>query len=278
MLEIGKINNLRIVKEVDFGLYLDGGDEMGEILIPTRYVPETFEIDEFIDVFIYLDSEDRIIATTETPLAMVGQFTVLEVVSITGVGAFLNWGLPKDLLVPFREQNKKLEVGDNCPVYVYLDLESQRIVASTKVEKFLDNIPVEYEVGEEVDLIIYGITELGFKAIVDDASTGVIYKNEVFQKLKVGDQLKGYIKKVRDDEKLDLSLAKPGVERFDQNSEKVLAYLKDHDGNISITDKSSPEIIYETFEMSKKNYKKALGALYKKKLILIEKDGIKLAE
>ncbi len=277
MLDIGKINNLRIVKEVDFGLYLDGG-EMGEILIPKRYVPENFEIDSFIDVFIYLDSEDRIIATTETPLAMVGQFAVLEVASVTRFGAFLHWGLPKDLLVPFREQNQKMEVGKSYPVYVYLDLESQRIVASSKVEKFLNNIPVEYEVGEEVDLIIYGKSELGFKAIVDDASTGILYKNEVFQRLKIGDKPKGYIKKVREDEKLDLTLEKPGIERFDINTEKVYTYLKEHGGSISITDKSAPEVIYETFGMSKKNYKKALGALYKKKLIVLNKELIKLAE
>ena len=277
MLEIGKINNLRIVKEVDFGLYLDGA-EMGEILIPTRYVPESFEIDEFIDVFVYLDSEDRIIATTETPLAMVGQFAVLEVASVTRFGAFLNWGLPKDLLVPFREQNQKLEVGKSYPVYIYLDLESQRIVASSKVEKFLNNIPVEYEVGEEVDLIIYGNSDLGFKAIVDDASTGVLYKNEVFRKLKIGDRLTGYIKKVREDDKLDLSLEMPGVEKFDMNTEKVFEYLKNQGGSISITDKSSPELIYDTFAMSKKNYKKALGALYKKKLIVLEQECVRLAE
>ena len=257
-------------------MYLDGGDR-GEILLPKRYVPETFEIDGQIEVFIYLDSEDRLIATTETPLAMVGQFVVLEVVSVSKYGAFLDWGLPKDLLVPFREQNKKMETGKFYPVYVYLDLETQRIVASSKVEKFLDNIPVEYEIGEEVELIIYGKTELGYKAIVDDASTGMLYKNEVFQKLNIGDKVTGYIKKVRDDEKLDLSLEKPGVERFDIYTEKVYQFLKASNGSISLTDKSSPEMIYELLGMSKKNFKKALGALYKKRLIVIKDEGIVLA-
>ncbi len=275
MVEIGKINTLRIVKEVDFGLYLDGGED-GEILIPKRYVPEGVVVDETIDVFIYLDSEDRLIATTEKPYATIGQFAFLKVVAVNQVGAFMDWGLMKDLMVPFREQNQKMEEGKSYMVYVYLDHESRRIVASAKIEKHLNNYPVEYEVGEEVDLTIFAWTELGYKAIVDDASSGVIYKNEVFETLKIGQKLKGYIKKVREDEKLDLMLQKPGVERFDEFTQLVYDYLKDHNGSMPVTDKSSPEVIYQTFKISKKNFKKAIGALYKKRLILIEKEGVKL--
>ncbi len=276
MAEIGKINNLEIVKEVDFGVYLDG-EEDGEILLPKRYVPEGAGIGDVLEVFIYLDSEDRIIATTEKPLATVGEFAFLEVVAVTPFGAFLNWGLPKDLLVPFREQWQKMEVGRSFVVYIYLDHESKRIVASSKVEKFLDNLPVEFEVGEEVDLMIFGETELGYKAIVDDISTGILYKNEVFQTVKTGQLLKGYVKKIRDDEKIDLSLQKPTVGRFDEFTEKVLSFLKENDGSMPLTDKSPPEVIYETFGMSKKNFKKAIGALYKKRMIVIDEGTIRLS-
>ncbi len=276
MAEIGKINNLEIVKEVDFGVYLDG-EEDGEILLPKRYVPEGAGIGDVLEVFIYLDSEDRIIATTEKPLATAGEFAFLEVVAVTPFGAFLNWGLPKDLLVPFREQWQKMEVGRSFMVYIYLDHETKRIVASSKVEKFLDNLPVEFEVGEEVDLMIFGETELGYKAIVDDISTGILYKNEVFQTVKTGQLLKGYVKKIRDDEKIDLSLQKPTVGRFDEFTEKVLSFLKENDGSMPLTDKSPPEVIYETFGMSKKNFKKAIGALYKKRMIIIDEGTIRLS-
>ncbi|VAW24262.1 S1 RNA binding domain [hydrothermal vent metagenome] len=275
MAEIGKINNLEIVKEVDFGVYLDG-EEDGEILLPKRYIPDGAVIGDVLEVFIYLDSEDRIIATTEKPLATAGEFAFLEVVAVTPFGAFLNWGLPKDLLVPFREQWQKMEVGRSFIVYIYLDHESKRIVASSKVEKFLDNLPVEFEVGEEVDLMVFGETELGYKAIVDDISTGILYKNEVFQTVKTGQLLKGYIKKIRDDEKIDLSLQKPTVRRFDEFTEKVLSFLKENNGSMPLTDKSPPEAIYEIFGMSKKNFKKAIGALYKKRMIIIDEGAIRL--
>ncbi len=275
MVEIGKTNQLEIAREVEFGFYLDG-ENLGEILLPKRYVQEGYEIGSAVEVFIYLDSEDRLIATTEKPMVEVGQFAVLEVVAVTKFGAFLNWGLTKDLLVPFREQHMKMEVGKTYVVYVYLDLESQRIAASSKVEKFLDNVPVDFEEGEEVDLIIYGQTDLGYKAIVDEASTGIVYKNEVFQKIKIGQQLKGFIKKVREDEKIDLSINKPGVERFDFHTQKVLDFLRQNNGYMSANDKTSPEIIYEMFEMSKKNFKKALGSLYKQKLVAIEEEGVRL--
>jgi len=276
MAEIGKYNTLEIVKEVDFGLYLDGG-EMGEILLPKRYIPEGAKPGSSLEVFIYLDSEDRPVATTEKPFAKAGEFAFLKCVDVTRVGAFVDWGLPKNLLVPFREQKMPMEAGKSYVVYVYFDIESRRMAASAKIEKFIDNIPVEFEEGEEVELIIYAQTDLGYKAIVDDASTGILYKNEVFQPVRIGQKLTGYVKKVREDEKIDLMLLKPGYEKVGEMEEQILEFIRKNNGFTSVTDKSSPEIIYELFGMSKKNYKKALGALYKKRLVLLEPDGVRLA-
>ena len=278
MLKIGNLNTLRIVKEVDFGLYLDGGEEYGEILLPKRYVPENFEIDSDIEVFIYKDSEDRIIATTETPKAMVGDFALMEVVSVNKFGAFLEWGLQKDLLVPFREQRKDMESGYSYVVYVYLDDETKRIAASSKLSKFLDNVPVEYESGEEVDLFIASKTDLGYKAIINGIHWGILYENEVFKPLERGQKLKGYIKKVREDEKIDLYLHKSGYDKVEALSDKIIEMLKEEGGFIDINDKTPSAIIYEVFGESKKTFKKALGGLYKKRLIEIEKSGIKLIE
>ena len=275
MAAIGLMNDLEVVKEVDFGIYLDGGTH-GEILMPKRYVPEGCKPGDVLNVFIYLDSEDRLVATNEKPKAMVGEFALLPVVSITNVGAFLDWGLPKDLLVPFREQQQSMEAGRSYLVYVYLDDESQRIAASSKLDKCVDNIPVDYEVGEEVDLIIAGQTDLGFKAIIDNSHWGMIFKNEVFQPLKVGQKLKGFIKTIREDEKIDLSLQKEGYEKIDDISQSILNKLAASNGFLPLTDKSSPESIKGTFQISKKNFKKAIGSLYKHRLISLEEDGIKL--
>ena len=275
MAAIGLMNDLEVVKEVDFGIYLDGGTH-GEILMPKRYVPEGCKPGDVLNVFIYLDSEDRLVATNEKPKAMVGEFALLPVVSITDVGAFLDWGLPKDLLVPFREQQQRMEAGRSYLVYVYLDDESQRIAASSKLDKCVDNIPVDYEVGEEVDLIIAGQTDLGFKAIIDNSHWGMIFKNEVFQPLKVGQKLKGFIKTIREDEKIDLSLQKEGYEKIDDISQNILNKLAASNGFLPLTDKSSPESIKGTFQISKKNFKKAIGSLYKHRLISLEEDGIKL--
>lgn len=275
MAAIGLINELEVVKEVDFGIYLDGGSH-GEILMPKRYVPEGTKPGDQLSVFIYLDSEDRLVATSETPKAMVGDFALLKVVSVTPVGAFLDWGLPKDLLVPFREQHQRMEAGRSYLVYVYLDDESQRIVATSKLDKCVDNIPVDYEVGEEVDLIVAGQTDLGFKAIIDNSHWGMLYKNEVFQPLKVGQKLKGFIKNIREDEKVDLALQKEGYEKIDSISQDILNKLAAHDGFLPLTDKSSPELIQETFKISKKNFKKAIGSLYKHRLIKLEENGIRM--
>jgi len=275
MAEIGKYNVLKVVKDLDFGLYLDGG-ELGEILIPRRYVPVNCTVDSELEVFIYLDSEDRLIATTEMPDAIVGEFAYLEAVSVGKVGAFMDWGLPKDLLVPFREQKVNIEAGKSYVVYVYLDDESKRIAASSKIEKYLDNLPPEYEEGQEVDLLIYAQSDLGYKAVINNTHSGVIYANEVFKKLKKGDKVKGYIKKVREDEKIDLILEKPGYQKVDGIAQSILDKLKSLGGFMDITDKSSSDEISRRLGISKKVFKKAIGSLYKQRIISIEEDGIRL--
>lgn len=274
-MEIGKVNELKVVKEVDFGIYLDG-DEYGEILMPKRYVPINCNVNDVINAFVYRDSEDRLIATTETPKAVLGDFTILKVKSVTTVGAFLDWGLPKDLLVPYREQRHKMIEGKSYIVHIYLDNETQRIVASSKIDRFLDNLPPEFEENQEVNLFIIGQTEIGYRAIINNSHTGMLYKNEVFQPVKLGQQLKGFIKKVREDEKIDLWLEKPGMEKQDTLSDTIIAVLKSNNGFLELTDKSAPEKIYNSFQTSKKNFKKAIGSLYKKRLISIEDNGIRL--
>lgn len=275
MTEIGKVNHLYVVKEVDFGIYLDGGD-LGEILMPKQYVPEGTQPEDMIDAFIYLDSEDRLVATTLKPFAMVEEFALLEVVSVTPVGAFLNWGLPKDLFVPFREQRQPMEEGKKYLVYVYVDTNSKRIAASSKIENYLDNIPVDYDVDENVDLIIVNETDLGYNAIIDNSHLGVIFKNEVFQPLNPGDKVQGFIKKIRTDGKIDLCLQKAGYEKISEFADKIIAELQKQNGFLALTDKSSPEDIYHTFKFSKKNFKAAIGALYKKRIIALEEKGIRL--
>lgn len=275
MIDIGKLNKLRVVKELDFGIYLDG-QEQGEILMPRRYVPENCKPEDIIDAFIYFDSEDRILATTEKPYVTVGEFALLEVVSVNAVGAFLNWGLPKDLLVPFSEQKQKMEEGKSYIVYVYVDPESMRIVASAKLDKFLDNLPPEYQSKQEVDLLICSQTEMGYKAIINNQHWGMLYKNEVFQPLVKGQKVKGFVNKIREDEKIDLSLQKAGYEKVDAISQAIIDKLKEQGGFMAITDKSPAEEVYHLFGISKKTYKKAIGALYKLKLIALENNGIRL--
>ena len=275
MAEIGVFNNLRVIKEVDFGVYLDGG-EHEEILLPRRYVPENCKVDDNIRVFIYLDSEDRFIATTETPYAMVGDFALLKVVAVESVGAFLDWGLLKDLLVPFGEQSPTLEKDKSYIVRIYVDKQSNRIAATTRLDRYLDNTPGNFHAAQEVELLICNQTDIGYKAIINGTHWGVLYSNEVFQPLKSGQKTKGYIKKVRDDNKIDLSLHKPGYERVDDITDTILNVLKEQGGFISVTDKSSPETINKLFGVSKKTYKKAIGAIYRKRLITMESDGIRL--
>lgn len=260
---------------MDFGVYLDGESD-GEILLPKRYVPEGTAIGDVIPVFIYTDSEDRAIATTEKPLAMVGDFACLEVVEVNRMGAFLEWGLMKQLFVPFREQREPMEVGKSYPVFVYVDFETRRITASSKLSRFIDATTPELEEGQEVELLLYQRTQLGWKAIINQRYSGVLYENEVFQVLSEGQQLKGYVKQIRPDEKIDLTLHKPGYEKVDDFSNTLFDILKEFGGFLPFTDKSSAEAIYNRFGVSKKTFKKAVGDLYKKRLIGLEPDGLRL--
>ena len=271
----GRYNTLKVVKYVDFGVYLDGA-EMGEILLPARYVPEVCEVGEDLEVFIYLDSEDRIIATTEKPFAQVGEFAMLRVNAVNNVGAFLDWGLMKDLLVPFREQKMNMVAGRSYLVYVYVDPDSQRIASSAKLEKFLDNVIPEYKVGEEVSLIVESESELGYNAIINHLHRGILYHDELPGPLNKGQKLKAYIKKVRDDKKIDLSLYRPGYEQVDGISQDILNKLHEAGGFLPFTDKSDAALIFERFAISKKIFKKAIGALYCQRRILMEEKGIRL--
>lgn len=270
---LGKINPLKVVKQVDFGVYLDGESD-GEILLPKRYVPEGTAIGDVLQVFIYTDSEDRIIATTERPLALVGDFAFLEVIEVNSMGAFMEWGLMKQLFVPFREQRDPMEVGRRYTVFVYVDFETRRITASSKLARFIDTTPPELEEGQEVDLLLYQHTNLGWKAIVNQLYSGVLYENEVFQPLSVGQQLKGYVKQVRSDDKIDLMLQKPGFEKVDDFSVNLHEQLKAAGGFLPVTDKSTADVIYNLFGVSKKTFKKAVGDLYRKRLITLEPDGL----
>jgi predicted RNA-binding protein (virulence factor B family) len=274
---LGKMNPLKVLREVEFGLYLDGGSD-GDILLPKRYVPEGTNIGDILTVFIYLDSEDRIIATTEKPFAMAGEFAYLEVVAVNDTGAFLDWGLPKDLLVPFREQKDKMKLGYRYPVFVYVDFDSKRITASAKLGKFIDDSKPELESGQEVELLIISKTDLGWKAIVNQQYSGVIYKNEVFINLETGQVIKGFVKKIREDNKIDLMLQQPGFEKIDEFSQKLHDLLIAEGGFLPYTDKTPAESIYDKFGVSKKTYKKAIGDLYRSRLIIIEEDGVRLTK
>ncbi|MEZ5103110.1 MAG: S1-like domain-containing RNA-binding protein [Draconibacterium sp.] len=275
MTEIGKINVLEVVRETENGLYLNG-HELGEILMPRKFITDEIVSEGKARVFIYSDSEDRLVATTEKPLAIANEFAYLKVVSVNRFGAFLDWGLPKDLLVPFSEQKAKMVEGGKYLVYLFVDLLTNRMAASAKLDKFLDNTPPEYETGDEVDLLIADETDLGYKAIVNGEHWGMLYKNQIFQPVTFGQKLKGYINKVREDEKIDLLLEKPGYEKVDNISEKILQELQANNGFMAVSDKTSPEMIKALFGISKKNFKKAIGGLYKKRLIDFVSDGIKL--
>ena len=277
MTEIGKINTLGVVKVRDHGVYLDGG-ELGEILLPLRYVPEGCAVGDELAVFVYADSDDTLVATTQRPRAMAGQFAYLKVVAVGQYGAFLDWGLMKDLLVPFSEQIGKMEEGRSYIVRVFLDEATERLAASQKIDKFLDRYPPRYRHGQAVDLLIAGQTDLGYKAIVDNAHWGVLYEAEVFKPLRYGQRVKGYIKRVREDGKIDLSLQQPGYARIDGVAADILARLRREGGFIPLHDKSPPEDIYAMFGVSKKAFKLGISALYRERLIRIEKDGLHLGD
>ena len=272
---LGAYNLLKVVKKVDFGMYLDGGVE-GEILLPTRYVPEGCKIGDELNVFLYLGQDEKIIATTLEPLAKVGDFACLEVAWVNEYGAFLNWGLMKDLFCPFREQKKRMQKGERYIVYVKLDEESYRIMATAKVDKYLNQDKPAYKHGDEVDLLVQQKTELGFKVIIDNAYGGLIYDNQVFRPLHTGDHLKGYIDRVRPDGKIDVTIQPTGRRQTEEFSDVLLAYLQDNGGHCSLGDKSPAELIADRFKVSKKTFKKAIGDLYRKRLITISDEGIDL--
>lgn len=296
MIRLGDYNTLKVVKfavrdnphayggKETFGVFLDGGRE-GDILMPQKYVPEGTKVGDSIKCFVYLDQDERPVATTETPLAKVGDFAFLECTWVNEYGAFLDWGLMKDLFCPFREQKKKMEMGDSYIVYIHIDEESYRIVATAKVDKYLcpahptgNNAEEGLAVGTPVSLLVWQKTDLGFKVIVDNKYQGLIYRNQIFRHVQTGDRLDGYVEKVRPDGKLDISLQPTGRKQTIDFAETLIQWLEDHDGFAPFGDKSAPDDIKRTFQVSKKVFKKAVGDLYKRRIITITDDGIQLAD
>ena len=277
MVDLGNYNELVIAREVDFGVYLTSED--GDILLPGKYVPEGAKIGDKLRVFVYRDSEDRMIATTLEPYATVGEFACLTCTDVTPFGAFLDWGLEKDLLVPLHNQKNKMQVGRKYCVYIYLDETSDRVVATTKLGKYLYNDDIRLSEGDEVQLLVAGLTDIGIKVLINSEYMGILYKNEVFQDLRIGDKTTGYIKLIRPDNKIDVTLRKPGVnqkEEKDEAADKILRLLQQGSGWLPLSDNSTPEDIYQTLGMSKKTFKRAIGSLYKAGQITIEPDSIRL--
>lgn len=275
MIELGEINTLEILRESEHGIYLID-EEDNEVLLPNRYVPETFKIWDKIDVFVYLDNEERPVATTDKPYIMKGDFALLRCNQVTDYGAFLDWGLVKELFCPFKEQAFKMKPGGWYLVHCYLDEKTDRLVASSKTNRFLDNKELTVNQFDEVDLIVSHPSDIGMNVIVNKTHLGLIYKNQIFKDISVGDKLKGIVKKIRPENKLDISLGQIGYRNIEPNAERILQELNDNSGFINLTDKSAPESIKDQLQMSKKNFKKAVGSLYKQRLIEIKPDGIYL--
>ncbi|MBF7143550.1 MULTISPECIES: S1 RNA-binding domain-containing protein [Pseudomonas] len=276
---VGRYNSLQVVKHTDFGLYLDGGAD-GEILLPNRYIPKDtpHEVEDWLNVFVYLDSEDKLLATTERPKAQVGEFASLKVKEINAIGIFLDWGLPKDLLLPFSEEKRQMKVGEYGIVHLFLDRRTRRITASAKVDRYLDKAPANYKVGQAVNILVAAQTDLGFNAIIENAHWGLIHKNEVFKFLRSGMRETAYIKEVREDGKLALSLQPVGQQAVEGLQGQILSALEKAGGSLPLSDKSEPEVIAQQFGVSKGNFKKAIGALYKAGKLVIRPDGIALVK
>ena len=273
---LGKYNQLEVVKTVDFGVYLNGGDD-GEILLPARYVPEGCKPGDMLNVFIYLDNEERLVATTLQPLVQVGGFACLEVAWVNEYGAFLDWGLMKDLFVPFREQKMKMQKGHRYVIHAHVDEDSYRIMAPAKVERYLAKEFPPYQSGDEVEVMVWQKTDLGYKVIVDDRFGGLVYQKEIFKALEPGMRMQAFVRQVREDGKIDLTLQKDGSQKVDDFAEVLLRYIKDNGGYTELNDKSAAEDIYDTFGVSKKTFKKAVGDLYKRRLVVLVEGGIQLA-
>ena len=275
MIEIGKYNLLTASRFTEHGCYL-ADNKKEEVLLPKKYVPEYLKEGEEMDVFVYLDSEERIVATNIPPAIKLYEYAYLKVVDVNEFGAYLDWGLEKDLFCPYREQYYEMQVGKSYVVYMYIDGRTNRLVASSCLNKFIEKDVSTLEIGQEVGLLICAKTEIGYNAIINNTHIGLIYDNQIFQPLKIGDKTKGYIKQLREDEKIDLILQKEGYDNVEPNAERILKLLKEEGGFLNLNDKSSPEEIKELLEMSKKTFKKAIGGLYKDKVIRIENDGIYL--
>nr|WP_317630714.1 S1-like domain-containing RNA-binding protein [uncultured Flavobacterium sp.] len=274
MIEIGKFNTLKIARSTNVGLFLTDGDK--DVLLPTKYVPEQYEIDDEIEVFVYLDHEERPVATTLEPYIYLNEFALLKVNYINDFGAFMDWGLEKDIFVPFKEQARPMQQGKRYLVYMYMDEKTNRLVASSRTNKFLSNENIELENGEEVDLIVSHITEAGINVIINEKYKGLMYKNEVFEDLRTGDRVIGFIKNIRPDGKIDVSRNKIGVESIEPNAQFILNELKANKGFLGLNDDSHPEEIKTVLQMSKKAFKKAVGSLYKQKMITFSDKGIHL--
>ena len=274
-MEIGVFNTLKANRFTDHGCYLIN-DKKEEVLLPNKYVPENLTEGDEIEAFVYLDFEERLVATNLIPKIKLYEFACLKVVDISDHGAYLDWGLEKDLFCPFREQDFELELGESYVFYMYVDGRTNRLAASTCVNKFIEKDNIELEVGEEVDLLIQSRTDLGYNAIISQKYFGLIYENEIFKSIRIGDSLKGYVKQVREDKKIDLRLERDGYDAVEPNTQKILDKLKENNGVLNLSDKSDPELIKSELQMSKKLFKKAIGGLYKKKLIKIKKDKIEL--
>lgn len=275
MIHLGKINTLAIIREAVQGLYI-ADEEGNEVLLPNRYVPENFKIWDKIEVFVYLDNEERPVATTDKPYVQLNDFAVLRCNQVNDFGAFLDWGLVKELFCPFKEQAFKMKPGGWYLVYCYIDEKTNRLVASSKTNRFLDNKELTVKEFDEVDLIVSHPSEIGMNVIVNKVHNGLIYKDAIFKDLSIGDKLTGIVKKIRPGNKLDISLGQIGYRNIEPNAELIMHELHDNGGFIKLTDRSEPEDIKELLQMSKKNFKKAIGTLYKQRLIDIKPDGIYL--
>ena len=275
MINIGKYNELLVLRSTSVGLYL-GDNEGNDVLLPLRYIPQVVDIGDKLTVFVYLDSDHRIIATTLTPKMEINEFGCLQVRSITNDGAFLDWGVAKDIFVPFAEQSENLQVGEFYIVYIYLDEQTNRIAGSCNILKFLEKENINLIPYQEVDLLCGSETDLGYNVIINNKYRGLVYKNEVFKPLQYGDKMKGYIKSIREDKKIDVSIQRIGYKIVEDNEQRVLDEITKANGKLYLTDVSNPEEIVKKLQMSKKTYKKILGALYKKRLINISSECITL--